>query len=158
MCTPNRETWIFLSFALWCIVLIDPLLELAERDGEKRRKPRKPWIGVAPADEKGQFLMFPMPIEKRMEYDKLARTLGHFLPENVKAGSTFEHDWNLEFVQYEFYAFFKRYESKLPPMIEQLKKIAAGETLDDYKPLIEFLGALNGSALHEHESHRKGCF
>jgi hypothetical protein len=150
----------FLTLSLECIILIDPLLELVERQGKKRSKPRKPLIGISHTDENGQMLMFPIPTERRIEYDKFARTLEHFLPDNKKAGSDFRVDWNLEFTRYEFYEFFERFTDDLPAAIKDLKRLAAGEQLEDYEPLIKFLGNVQSAALWAHEglSRRGGCF
>ena len=103
-------------------------------------------------------VMFPMPMYRRKEYDEFARTLEHFLPENVKAGSDFEPDWGLRFTRYEFYKLFEGVKEGLRPHIGQLRRIAAGERLDDYEPLIKFLGRLQMKALCKHESERGGCF
>ena len=149
-----------LTLALHCIVLTDPLFELVERQGKKRDKPRKPHVGVSHTDENGQMLMFPIPTEKRLEYDKFGRTLEHFLPDNIKARSDFKTDYTLEYVSYEFYEFFERFVDELPMAIAALKRLAAGEQLEDYMPLINFLGRVQSTALWTHESlsRRGGCF
>ena len=90
-----RHTNHCLLLALHCRTLINPLMELK----------RKNFVAV---DTVGQFLLFSIPTKTRDEYTIFAKILEHFLPENVKAGSEFKHDWSLEFTGYESYKFFEQ--------------------------------------------------
>ena len=166
--TLGRYDGKFLTFALHCQVLIDPLIELHEsRNDKPNRKPRKPWLGVSSAEESGQIKMFPIPMDKCEEYAKFARTLVWFLPENQNRNASweefFEKRKGLEFDDYEFYGFFNEFYNGqdmavVKSMISQLEAVSRGERLSDYMLLIDFLGKLESHGLWEHQNQRGGCF
>jgi hypothetical protein len=166
----------FLTLALHCIVLNDPLLAIEDaryegREGRKRtsRKRRS-----EPVTEAGQLQMFPLTTEQRAEYAKLAKTMRYFLDsyrEDVtktkpKTGQRMFGEGGrldgLEYCDYEFYDFWygmiKRDEAKFEEQAEALAKLGEGVVPDDCKPTIDFLSSVNGWALHRHEDSRGGCF
>lgn len=144
-----RHSAKFLTLALQCRILIDPLLDIIESADQKSRK--------TAADPDGQILMFPITMERREEYTKLARTFRHFASEKVDWKATYD----LDFVDYEFYAFFvpliKEFKEDWT-LVEQLEAIGAGEPLREYRPLVNFLAKIEGRALSFHASQRGGCF
>lgn len=152
----------FLTLALHCHVLQDPLMALQDaQDARKRPRKRK---GAQPETESGQMQMFPVPAETRDEFAKFARNIRFFMRETEDAGRA--HDaayWReysaLEFSGHEMYGFFRSFpDAELKEFAGQMDKIGGGEPLADYVPLLDFLSRLWGRAMHEHESRRGGCF
>jgi hypothetical protein len=92
----------FLTLALTCVVLYDPLLKIMDERYEKDTK------------KAAQLEMFPLTTKQRKEYANLAKTLRYFLDvyrrEKIKTLPKRKDPWsfldetrNLEFCDYEFY-------------------------------------------------------
>src|SRR5271157_3455071 len=152
----------FLTLALQCIVLYDPLLKIMDdRYSEKKSK-------------KGQLEMFPLTTKQRKEYTNLVKTLRYFLDvyredeiktkPKSKAANMFTRTKDLEFCDYEFYAFWYSFirgfksDTEFEKQVDLLDKIGQGVPMDDYEPAIKFLSKLNSVALGRHNSYRGGCF
>lgn len=168
----------FLTLALHCIVLNDPLLAIEDaryegREGKKRTG-RKRRGEQQPVTETGQLQMFPLTTEQRAEYASLAKTMRYFLDsyrEDVTktkpktsdkmfgAGGRLD---GLEYCDYEFYDFWygmiRRDEAKFEEQAEALAKLGEGVVPGDCHATIDFLSSMNGWALSKHESFRGGCF
>jgi len=152
----------FLTLALTCVVLYDPLLKITDERYESKGK-------------KGQLEMFPLTTKQRKEYAGLAKTLRYFLdtyrreklktlPKRKDPWSFFEETRGLEFCDYEFYDFWYGFiggfknDLEFEKQVDILDQIAQGEPLKDYEPAIKFLSKLNSVALGRHNSYRMGCF
>jgi hypothetical protein len=113
---------------------------------------------VKGTEPSAQSLLFPVSIEERERFDKLARTFE--LAINPKRRSSVKDiDWSLEFFKYEIFGFMEHWKKKeVEPMIEQMLAISRGEPLEDYEPLIKFLGQIQMSALYQDRHSSGGCF
>jgi hypothetical protein len=153
----------FLTLALTCVVLYDPLLKIMDERYEKDTK------------KAAQLEMFPLTTKQRKEYANLAKTLRYFLDvyrrEKIKTLPKRKDPWsfldetrNLEFCDYEFYDFWYGFiggfknDLEFEKQVDILDQIAQGEPLKDYEPAIKFLSKLNSVALGRHNSYRRGCF
>lgn len=174
----HRRSNEFLTLALHCIVLYDPLLAIedARYEGKrgKKRTSRKRRGEQQPVTETGQLQMFPLTNEQREEYASFAKTLQYFLDsyrEDVTKTKpkTGEKMWGaggrldgLDYCDYEFYDFWygmiKRDEAKFEEQTKALAALGEGVLPGDCKPTIDFLSSVNGWALHRHEDARRGCF
>jgi hypothetical protein len=152
----------FLTLALHCVVLYDPLLKIMDERYEKNKK-------------KGQLEMFPLDSKQRKDYASLVKTLRYFLDtyrrERLKTKAKRKDPWsfleetrNLEYCDYEFYDFWYGFiagfknDLEFEKEVDTLDQIAQGEPLKDYEPAIKFLSKLNSVALGRHNSYRRGCF
>ena len=161
----------FLTLALHCIVLQDPLLAIEDARGEKNPT-RKRRGDTEPVTEAGQLQMFPISTKVREEYFSLAKTMRYFLDayqeDEVKTKpkgsvSMFARTAGLEYCDYEFYGFWYSFirsekEEKFEQDIEMLEKLGEGIVPKDCMPTIKFLSKLNSTALYKHNSYRGGCF
>jgi hypothetical protein len=155
----------FLTLALTCVVLYDPLLKIMDERYEKG------WL----SGKKGQLEMFPLTTKQRKEYAGLVKTLRYFLDvyrrEEIKTKPKRKDPWSflnetrgLEFCDYEFHGFWYGFISgfkndfEFEKQVDILDQIAQGEPLKDYEPAIKFLSKLNSVALGRHNSYRRGCF
>jgi hypothetical protein len=152
----------FLTLALQCVVLYDPLLKIMDERYESK-------------SEKGQLEMFPLTTKQRKEYASLVKTLRYFLgtyrrerlktlPKKKDPWAFLDETHNLEYCDYEFYDFWYGFISgfkndlEFEKQVDILDQIAQGESLKDYEPAIKFLSKLNSVALGRHNSYRRGCF
>ena len=112
------------------------------------------------ADSEQQMKMFPLTIEQRNNLGELAKTL-ELTKDNQ--GRVDRADWSLPFLKYEMFSFTQNHLKKdknleLEPRIQDMYALSRGESLANYKPLIQFIYQMNGWALWEHENQRGGCF
>ena len=152
----------FLTLALHCIVLYDPLLKIMDDRYEAK-------------DKKGQLELFELTDKQRKDYTKLVRVLRYFLDsyrrEEIKTKPKRKDPWSfldetrdLDYCDYEFYGFWYGFISsfkddfEFEKEVDILDQIAQGEQLKDYEPAIKFLSRLNSVALGRHNSYRRGCF
>jgi hypothetical protein len=140
-----------LTLALHCCTMNTVLMDLADaeyNDAKTKKKCRK--SRTPQTEENGQMRLFPLTTEQREEFSKFAKNLRHFLHE----GEERKHDdayWKeyaeLEYTKYEFYKLFGQFtDDELKAAIEPLEKLGAGEALDDYEPLIKFIGEVQSYA------------
>jgi hypothetical protein len=173
--TIGRYDGKFLSLAMTCILLNDPLLEMEDAryiSKKKKDKRRGEQMAVTP---EGQYQMFPLTTKQRDEFEKFGKTLRYFLEvfreDEIKIKPKTERKlygldgWlaKLDWCDYEFYGFWfniiRRYgHEKFEEYVDMVDKVGQGVPMDDYHPLIKFFSGLNSWALHEHESYRGGCF
>jgi len=152
----------FLTLALHCVVLYDPLLKVMDDRYEAKKK-------------KGQLELFALTDKQRKEYSKLVKVLRYFLdsyrreeiktkPKNKDPWKFLEQTRGLEYCDYEFYGFWYGFiggfkdDFEFEKEVDTLDQIAQGEPLKDYEPAIKFLSKLNSVALGRHNSYRRGCF
>lgn len=144
----------FLTLALHCVVLYDPLLKIMD-------------------ERYGQLELFPLTVKQRKDYASLVKTLRYFLDvyreEKLKTKPksepfSFERSRGLEFCDYEFFDFWYGFiggfknDLEFEKQVDILDQVAQGEPLKDYEPAIKFLSRLNSVALGRHNSYRRGCF
>lgn len=155
----ERDRWKFMGFAMHCSGLTSRLMELYEEvfAKEKGKTPR-----LAKNEENGQIEMFPMPTKDREEFAKFAANLRWFLKENNgrEHDKAFWAEWGKhEYSDYDFFKFFESYtDEEMKPFIEQMERIANGERLEDYKPLMDFLNRMSSRAHGISDDMRGGCF
>lgn len=156
----------FLTLALHCIALYDPLLKIMDERYEKGRGKDKKKVG--------QLEMFPLTTDQREDYAGFVRTLRYFLDtyrrEKLKTKpkrepfSFLDETRYLDYCDYEFYDFWYGFiggfknDLEFEKQVDILDQIAQGEPLKDYEPAIKFLSKLNSVALGRHNSYRRGCF
>jgi len=154
----HRNDFPWLSLSLECCIMVDTLIMLVEeKDGKTGtwRQKRRAKRGDAP-ENPDQSLLFPVSIEERERFDKLARTFE--LAINPKRrSSVWDIDWKLEFFKYEIFGFMEHWKkAEVESMIEPMLAISRGEPLEDevLEKLIKFLGQVQMWALGE---TRGGC-
>ncbi len=152
----------FLTLALHCIALYDPLMKIMDERYEKKAK-------------KGQLEMFALTTTQRKDFAGLVKTLRYFLdtyrreeiktkPKRKEPFSFLGETRGLEYCDYEFYSFWYGFirsfkdDFAFEKQVDILDKIAQGEPMKDYEPAIKFLSKLNSVALGRHNSYRRGCF
>ncbi len=148
----------FLTLAIHCIALYDPLMKIEDERGEAKD---------------GQMEMFSLTTKQRKDYGKFAATLHYFLniyrQEELKTQpkgdpfSFFERTRGLDYCEYEFYNFWygiirRSGDDEFEKQVALLDQIAEGTPLADYEPTIKFLSTINSVALGQHRSYRGGCF
>lgn len=154
----------FLTLALHCIALYDPLLRFEDSKFELKKE--------------GQLELFSLTVKQREDYAKFVKTLSYFLDtyrrEEIKTKSKrdnplsySEETQGLDYCDYEFYDFWYAFirsfkdDFEFEKQVNTLDQIAHGEPLKTYEPSIQFLSTLNSRALsrHSHSSfHRRRCF
>lgn len=158
----NRDAG-FLTLAIHCIALYDPLITIMDSQYEGKKK-------------KEQLELFPLSVEQRKDFAKLVKTLRYFLEayrqdEIETKPKDKKNLWGLngkcqglDYCDYEFYAFWYNFirgfkdDFEFEKQVDLLDNIAQGTPLKSYEPSIKFLSKLNSVALGQHNSNRRGCF
>jgi hypothetical protein len=146
-----------------------PLLDLADaqyerEQGEKKKRQPHPTLGAPAAEANGQLKMFPLTTEQRQEFLDFAENISFYLKEDKHPFEFHDEEYwkkyhKMEFSGYEFYAFWAQFkEADLRAGIALLEQVGRGEPLDDYLPVIRFLGSIVSHAHWAHGNARGGCF
>jgi len=157
----NREEAGFLTLALHCIALYDPLLKIEDGRYEKEKR--------------GQLELFPLTTNQRKDFAKFVKTLRYFLDvyrrETIKTKPKLKDPWSfidktrgLDYCDYVFYDFWFSFirsfknDFEFEQRVNMLDSIAQGVRLGTYESTIKFLSKLNSIALYRHHSYSRGCF
>lgn len=150
-----ERRWRMVAFAMRCAALGHVLFDLqdavlAKADG---RVPR-----IAKDEKGGQIEMFPLATSDREDFAKFAANLRFLKSSAVDAGGEYWKEYaKHEYPDYEFSKLVENMpESEVAAAAEAMEKVGAGEPLESYRPLMDFLRKLSSRA--HAATDRGGCF
>lgn len=149
----ERDRWKFQGLYFTCSGLASQLLDLhINREAEKEGK-------LPHGAKKGeQMNLFALDKETRERFTKFAANLRWFTDEhNIHDENYWKSYHEHEYNDYDFFMFFKSFSpDELNTIATALEKVGNGESLDNFKELMDKLNAMGSRAYANVD--RGGCF